>query len=325
VRLVWLACFTIATVAPVNQRRLRLAAAAPVGTEWAGQLQTFAREVGRETHGRLEIKWTLGGTAGDEATVLGRMLHDEMDGLAGAVMCERLAPSLRVLQLIGVVDSREKAARLLDHLHPRIEEEIRNTPFDLLFVSTGFGHRLLFSKKPVRTLEDFKRGRWWVWSDNDLLAAQLRAMGAGVVPLPLDQAVRAADEGRIDGFFSVPGAALAFDLYTRAHYFTDLSSSYLPGCMVMNAHTWGELSESERHAVRSSAARLKRDFEATGQSLDEMLGDQFTKAGLTNVPMSASFRAAFFASARAAADQLADKVIPRSLLEETRTAVNKSR
>jgi TRAP-type C4-dicarboxylate transport system substrate-binding protein len=323
VRLLWLACFAIATVAPVAHRRLRLAAVAPEGTEWAGQLQTFAREVERESHGRLQIKWTLSGSAGDEPTVLGRMLRDEMDGLAGAVTCERLAPSLRVLELIGMVSSREQAAELIRHLQPRIQEELRGTPFDLLLVSTALGHRLLFSKRPVRSLDDLRHGIWWVWEDDEILAAQLEAMGIKVLPLPLPQAVKAADEGRIDGFFSVPGAAIAFELYTRAHFFTDIESSYLPGCMVMNAHTWGSLSQEDRTVMRSSMARLRRDFETTGRSLDAKLDATFTHAGLKSVPMSPAFRAALFSAAGTAADQLGDKVIPKSLVKETRGALGR--
>jgi TRAP-type transport system periplasmic protein len=317
----------LAALSPAEPRvhRLHLAAVAPEGTDWARKLRAFAHDVETRSEGRLLLKWTLGGMGGDEPTLLMRVLRQELDGVAGAVMCERLAPSLRAVELVGLVSDERQAQAVLSGLRPQVEEEFQTTPFRLLFVSTGFGHRMLFSKRPVRSFADLQRGHWWVWELDDVLTLQLREMGVPVVPLPLDQALAAADEGRVDGFIVVPEGAIAFGMYTRVHFYTDLESAFLPGCLVMNARSFDALPAADRALVTAAAARLKQQFEDSQRDLESHLDGALVHEGLRRVAMSPAFRAALFAAGRAAIDSLGDKLAPRWLVEETRALVDTSR
>src|SRR4030095_14718138 len=45
---------------------LRMASVAPDGAAWAREFKAFAREVAASTQGQVQIKWYLGGIAGDE-------------------------------------------------------------------------------------------------------------------------------------------------------------------------------------------------------------------------------------------------------------------
>jgi TRAP-type C4-dicarboxylate transport system substrate-binding protein len=315
----FLACPTTFADPP---RRLHLAAVAPEGTDWAGYLRTFSHEVEAKSGGRLQLKWTLGGTGGDEPTLLMRVLSHDLDGVAGAVMCERLAPSLRALELIGLVSGERQARAVLQGLSHQIDEELRSTPFRPLFVSNGFGHRVLFSRRPVRSLTELRRGRWWVWDLDEALTMQLREMGVPVVPMPLESAAAAGQDGVVDGFIAVPGAAVAFGLYAHTHYYTDLESGFLPGCLLMSASSFEALSASERTAMVTSAARLKVDFENAERHLEADLDAALGRVGLKKVPMSGDFRAGFFAAGRDAIERLGDKLAPRWLVEETRALAN---
>ena len=74
---------------PPGSVTLRMAAIAPEGTSWARLLTDFADEVERSTHGKLRVKWQLGGIAGYELTTLERVRKGELAGLAGAIFCQR--------------------------------------------------------------------------------------------------------------------------------------------------------------------------------------------------------------------------------------------
>ena len=70
------------------------------------------------------MKWYLGGIAGDDFEAADRIGRDQLDGIGGgAWLCERYAPSMRVLRLVGLFQTRDEscrgivaAARLLDIL-----------------------------------------------------------------------------------------------------------------------------------------------------------------------------------------------------------------
>jgi len=90
------------------------------------------------------------------ATMLERVRRGELAGLAGAIFCQRVAPSLHAVEVAGLVQSDDEAAEVMRRLRPTFEEESATSPFRFLAVSSGFGHRVLFSREPVRSLADLR-------------------------------------------------------------------------------------------------------------------------------------------------------------------------
>lgn len=296
-------------------RVLRLAAIAPDGSAWARLLRRFADEVATGTHGGVRIKWYFGGVAGDEITALDRSLRGQLDGLSGAIPCQRVAPTLRVLEVIGLVQSDDEAAAVLTWLRPDIERDFRNTPFTLLTLGSGFGHRVLFSRVPVRSMEDLQRGRFWVYAYDEVERAQLAEMGIRLVPLDPSEVARAFDEGRIDGALSVPQAAMEFGYATKARYYTDLKTAFLPGCLMVDTRALEDLGDEDREALQRAGAALGRRFARMGRDQDHQLIDEvFPRHGLVPVPMSPRFREQLLGAARAAGDRLGPRLVPAALV-----------
>jgi TRAP-type C4-dicarboxylate transport system substrate-binding protein len=294
---------------------LRMASVAPSGTRWEAALKRFGHQAEQRSDGEVQLKWYMGGVAGDELTALARMQRGGLDGVAGAIFCEQLAPSLRVMEVIGMVQSTDEAEHILEFLQPDIEQDFRTTPFVALGTSVGFGHRVLFSRRPVRSLEELRAGRFWVWSLDEVLRAQLSQMGIPIVPLPLEQAARAYDEGRVDGFITIPYSVLAFRFSAQARFFTDLESAFLPGCLVMARRALASLSPTAREALAAEAPTLKHELERVGRDTEEaLLNGVFQHHGLEAVPMSSEFRRAFLDAGRQASATLGARLVPPGLV-----------
>jgi TRAP-type C4-dicarboxylate transport system substrate-binding protein len=302
---------------------LRMAAQAPDGTEWARESRAFAQDVEDSTQGAVRIKWYFGGIAGTELDELERMRRGQLDGIAGALLCERLAPSLFALEMLGMVRSQSEAAALLREVLPVVDKELAPSPYRALFVSLGFGHRVLFSRNAVRSLADLRSGRYWVWDVDEALRRQLTEMGVHVVPLPLGEARRAYEQHDIDGFFVIPQAALAFQYSSIARYYTDLETGYLPGCVLMKTASIDQIPYAQQLSLIAAAGKLKAHFENTGLRMDDQLMHTlFVKQGLEAVPMSAAFRDEWFREGRAVYQKLREQLVPsaagRALLEAPR-------
>jgi len=311
-----------ASVADEGTRELRFAAIAPEGTAWARESHAFGREVESATGGGVRVKWYFGGIAGDELTELERLKRGQIDGLAGTTYCQRIAPTLRALEVVGFVSSHDQAARAIKMLQPQVEREFAQTTIRAVFLTLGFGHRVLFSRMPVHSMTELRAGRYWVWDQDEVLRVQLPAMGVHIVPLPLEEAAHAYEENRIDGFIVIPTAALAFQYSTLARYFTDLESGYLPGCLAMAQASIDRLQYKQQLQLMDAAAKLRLRVEDIGIRMDEqLLGGKslFQKQGLRFVPMSASFREEWLREGRAAYRRLAAELVPsagaRKLLE----------
>jgi TRAP-type C4-dicarboxylate transport system substrate-binding protein len=282
--------------------RLRVATMAPDGSGWARAMHAFTAELASETAGTVQLKWYLGGIAGDELTTIERLRRGQLDGAALSQGCERLAPSLRVMRVPGLTRSRDEVHYLLGQLAPRIERELRKNGLTSLALGE-FGPILLFTRLPVRRFEELAPLKVWVWDRDDVWVQLLRAMGMSPVPLPVEQAGPAYDDKRIDGFTAVPAAALVFQWSTQARWFTDLNMGMLPACLVMSQAAVDALPIEQQNTLRTVAARFGERFESEAARLDAaLLGGLLEKQGMHKVASDESMRESFYGAARQARD-----------------------
>jgi len=307
---------SLAIAQPLPRERLRMAAIAPEGTGWAREIKALNRDLAALTGETLELKWYLGGIAGDELEEIDRVRRGQLDGTGGALFCERLAPSLRVTRITGLFQSRDETRYVIGRMRARLDAEFEKSGFVNLGVA-GFGNDIFFSRTPVRSLTELRQGRYWIWSVDDLWRELLKELGVHTVPLPIVEAARAYDENRIDGFIAVPTGALAFQWSTRAKYFSEMRVGFLPACLVVAKRAWDKLSVSHQQAMRTATAKFVTRFEDLGRTQDEaLLGGLFEKQGLIKVPVSDLFRAEFFDAARRAREKLSNKLVSDELLSQ---------
>lgn len=295
---------------------LRMATAAPDGTAWAREMKAMAREVETATHGSVSIRWFWSGIAGDDLEASERIARGQLDGVAsGGVLCERLAPTMRVLRVSGLLQRRDEAVFLRSRLAGAIDTEFRKSGFVSL-VTPGLGPDIVFTRNPVRDLDELRRVRLWRWDLDEVGLLMSSEMGMLVVPIPLADAARAYDEGRVDGFIGIPMGALAFQWSTRARYFTQLPMSQLTGCILVTNRAFDRLGLEEQGALRAAGAKLGARAEMVGAHEDEqLLGGLFQRQGMKPVAISESFHSRFLAEARLARERLGERVVPQELLD----------
>jgi TRAP-type C4-dicarboxylate transport system substrate-binding protein len=297
--------------------RLRMATAAPEGSSWAHEFDTVAREVSAATGGEVQIKWYKGGITGDELTSLERIRKNQLDGDAGALFCDRLAPSLRVGRIVGLFQSRDEWQYVMSRLLPDLDREFAHAGFVNLGIGS-FGNILFFTRRPVRSYEDLKQQKLWTYDLDTMETETLRSMGLDIAPMPLDQALKAYDEGRIDGFVSTPTAALAFQWSARARYYTDLVVGQLPGCFVIAQRALDPLSLEQRNILANAVAKFTERFRALGTLQDDaLLNGLFERQGLHRTVADAPLRASFLSASRVAREKLTQEMVPHALLVRT--------
>ena len=300
---------------------LRMAAIAPEGTSWARELKAFARGVEAQTGGALRVKWYLGGMAGDEAEEVSRIRRDQLDGGAGAMICDILAPSLAVTRVAGLLRNRAEASRVVNMLGPTLTEEFQKHGFVFLGAA-GFGLDVVFSRTPIRSLADLRRGHYWLRKYDDVLRATLTGIGMQLVELPYADAAHAYAEGRIDGFIATPASALAFQWAAQVKAYTDVKLAYLPGCMAISTRAFDKLPFAQQQVVRNEAATLAVRFEDVGRELDrQLLEEIFNRHGLVRVTPSAEFRRELDAAFLESRARLDGKLVSPALLQKTLRAL----
>ena len=300
---------------------LRMAAIAPDGTEWARALKAYAQEIETESHGELRMKWYLGGMAGDELTALDRVRRGQLDGEAGAIFCQRLAPTLRAARVPGLFESREEFLYAVNRLRPVIDEEFRKAGFTNLGEAL-FGIDVLFTRQPIRTMDDLLATRLWAWNLDPVWQAVAGQMGMKTIVTTIDEHSDAWRRKAYDAFFCVPSAALAYQWSTEVPYVSDLGATALPACLVVSNTAIDPLPLPLKQVLVGASAKFMHRFSEVSEHLDRALMDGLLeKQGVVQVPVSPDFRARFNVAAQAAVRKLGTALMAPGVLDEFQRVV----
>lgn len=299
------------------RRVMRFATIAPDGSAWAREMRALSRDVESGTRGEVGLKWYFGGIAGHDLEMLGRLQRGQLDGVASAgPLCMQVAPSMRVMRLPGLFESRDEAAHVLNRLKPSLDAEFHKAGLVHL-ISSGLGQEMVFSRRPIRSLAELRATRMWRWDQDEPAHLTDPALGLTTLALPLEEGIAAYDAARVDGFYVIPTAALAFQYHSRAPSFLPLRMGMWWGCLLVTERAWNQLPLEEQNAVRTAAVKFGLRMEEVGrQQEDALVGGQLRKLGVSTQPVSEPFRVEFLSAARQEREQLGDKLVPAALLQQ---------
>src|SRR5581483_7134851 len=168
-----------------------------------------------------------GGITGDEIETAERIRRGQLDGIAsGGMLCNRLAPSMRVLRVLGLFQNRDESAYVSGRLKGVFDEEFAKKGF-FNMGELGVGPDVVLSRTPVHNMAELRATRLWIWDLDDVYRLELEAMGLHIVPTHIEKAAQQFDDNRLDGFIAVPTAALAFQWSSRTRYFNDMHIGFL--------------------------------------------------------------------------------------------------
>lgn len=299
------------------KHKLRIATAAPEGTSWANTFHKFEREIEKQTNGEVEIKIYYGGIAGTEQEVYKLLQAGKLEGaISGGPMCRDVAPSMRVLDIVGLFQNQKEATYVVNELRPTLDTEAHDAGYAIL--GTGsLGPIIMFSREPITSMAELQKARLWTWDLNGVFIKEAAELKIPIVGASLTAAHKDFDEKRTDGYVTTPVAALAFQWYVGAKYITDLRTGYLMGCFVMRESALDQLSPDQQTVVRKAATKLGVKIDVDSRRMDQkLLGSTYEKLGLKFVPVSKKFKAEFFEASRLARQRLGDALVSRTILDK---------
>jgi TRAP-type C4-dicarboxylate transport system substrate-binding protein len=313
-RWVALVCLTT-SVAWGDPQLIKIGTIAPDGTYYARELRAFARDIEGESDGVVKVKIFFGAIAGDEDQMGERVRRGQLDGVASAgPLCTQLAPSIGVMGLMGLFQTRDESSFVVTKLKPLFDAEFAKSGY-INLGEASIGPVIIFSRKPITDYAELRKTPLWAWSIDPRTQKQLELLGLDLVRAPIYEAARTYADGRTDAILGTPSGALAFQWHAQTHFFSDLRLSFLTACIALSNRAFDPLPTGAKRAIRTAAAKLQVRFEDAGRAVDDqLLGGLFEKRGLQLVRASDAFRAQFFEAARLAREKLGSDIVSPSLL-----------
>lgn len=228
---------------------LKISTIVPAGTRFMQELRAAGETITQRTEGRVTLKLFPGGVMGSDQAVVRKMRIGQLHGaVITAVGLQNIEPDVQVYSLPFVFRSYEEVEYVRKRLDPVMHERVAKAGYVLAGMSQG-GFTYLFSKHPIRNLEDVKEARLWSPEGDAVTRRMLERAGAKVVSLPLSDVYTSLQTGLIDTVTITPSGAIALQWHTGVNYQTDAPLLLLMGMLVFDTRALEPLRPDDRETL----------------------------------------------------------------------------
>jgi TRAP-type C4-dicarboxylate transport system substrate-binding protein len=255
--------------------------------------EEWAQSVEKRTNGRVQFELTslpeLGLGGAETIRVLKTGVVDVTETYAGYVAGE--LPIIEILELPGIFPDPETAKKAILAWKPQEAKILDEKANAVLLAMAVYPDQAFFSKKPLRTLEDFKGTKIRVHSV--ALGSLVAGLGGEPLTLAFAEVYTALERGTMDA--AVAGTKPGYGLrwYEVAKYLVGPIAMRPHVSLAINKNTWKRLPPDIQTIMREEAERLVegKSFEAIEVWNKEGV-DKSVEKGMEHLPFSPQMQAA---------------------------------
>ena len=227
----------------------------PAGYPTVVAEENMGKTLNKESNGDLTFKFFPGGVLGSEKEVIEQAQVGAIQmarvslGIVGPVV-----PDVNVFNMPFIFRDHEHMRKVIDgEVGDAILDKITQSEFGLVALAwMDGGTRNLYTKKPVRKLEDLKGMKIRV-QGNPMFIETINAMGGNGIAMDTGEIFSALQTGVIDGAENNPPTMLEHNHYQNAKYYALTGHLILPEPIVMSKITWEKLTPQQQDLVKKTA------------------------------------------------------------------------
>lgn len=240
------------------QTEIKIATLAPVGSTWMKALERGAQGIAKVTEKRVTVKYYPGGVMGDEREAVKKIKLGQIDG-AGvtSVGLAVIYPGIRVLEIPMLFESEREMSYVVNKMWRYFRKKFRQKGYYLGGPGeVGWVH--FFSKKPIKSLQDMRSQKMWMWKDDKIVRYMYKKLGVNGVPLGVPQVLSSLTTGAISGAYASPLAAVALQWNNKVKYATSLRPVYGISSTLISMKSWKKVSDADKKAAKKEMKSMRK-------------------------------------------------------------------
>jgi TRAP-type C4-dicarboxylate transport system substrate-binding protein len=306
---------------------IKFATLAPPGSTWVNLLHDWDKELRAKSNGRIGFKFYPGGVQGDEPEVLKKMRFNQLQGGAftGYGIGRMYSPA-RVMELPFLFRNTDEIDYVRGEFMPQFRTGFEKNGYELLgWMEVGFVH--IFSKQPIRSLDDMKSSRVWLWQGDPMGQAFFDASGISPIPLSIIDVYTSLSTGLIDTVYAPPLGAIALQWFTKTPYVSTVPLTDGIGGLIVSQRFYASLPEDLQTLLSATGRETGEKLIAATRIDNRKSLTTLKEHGLTFVEPGEgmSDEALQDLRDRAAAELIRKDYIPAQLFDRTRTLLDRYR
>ncbi|WP_095190183.1 TRAP transporter substrate-binding protein [Pseudomonas sp. Irchel 3E19] len=254
----------------------------PAGYPTVVAEQSMGKALTKETNGDLTFKYFPGGVLGSEKEVIEQAQVGAIQmtrvslGIVGPVV-----PDVNVFNMPFIFRDQAHMRAVIDgEVGDAILDRITNSEFGLVALAwMDGGTRNIYTKKPVRKLEDLKGMKIRV-QGNPMFIETINAMGGNGIAMDTGEIFSALQTGVIDGAENNPPTLLEHNHYQNAKFYSLTGHLILPEPIVMSKITWEKLTPDQQTLVKKAAKAAQLEERALWDAKSASSEEKLKAAGV---------------------------------------------
>ncbi|UOM35003.1 TRAP transporter substrate-binding protein DctP [Acuticoccus sp. I52.16.1] len=266
--------FAIATPASAQDFDLTMGVLPSPNSLYTAMMEQVPERIAKATDGKVQVTLNDSLVGGTQITAAVRDGRVPMSGALHTYLAGE-DPRMGLFNLPGLVDNMAEYAYLCESFWCDDVAQLWEENWNSVVLAEGaWCSQALFSKEPIRTLEDFKGKKLRV--HNPQTAALMEAIGAKPAPLPLSEVPPALERGVIDGVFTSTCYGNGQEYWRLAKNVQNWKIGPITGWVILiNKDTWEEIPQDLRAAIRVEMDDLQHEalydfYTYVNAAVDEM-------------------------------------------------------
>ncbi len=321
------ACCSLLAIQPIHTAEtvIKFATLAPEGSTWMKIMQEWNQELIAKTRGQLKFKIYAGGVSGDEKDVVRKIRLGQIQagGFTGVGMGE-MAPEVRILDAPFLFQNTGE----VDQVY-KIFQKDWDSAFDkkgtILLGWAEVGFVYIFTSVPVRSLQDLKKTKMWMWEGDPIAQAAFEAMGVHPVPLSVTDVMTSLQTGLINGVYSSPLAILALQWFTKTQWMYDLPLANASGAVLLSKSFFDKMPKDQQELLTASGKRYLSRLTILSREENKAAISTLKKNGIQVIAPSAQEISDYTALGDKARRHLAGRLYSGELLNRVEKALSEFR
>lgn len=266
---------------------IKLGTVVPDGSVWHKVLRQLGADWRKETEGRVTLQVYAGGTQGTETAMIKRMNFNQLQAASFSVIgLAEIDDAFNVFSIPMFYESYDELNHVIERLTPALDARLQARRFRRLNWGHG-GWVYVFSKTPVKTIDDVKKLRLFTSAGDDRTVQWYKDNGFNPVPLAVSDMMTSLQTGMVEAIPVTPLSALAFQWYQQTPYMLDIGLAPLVGATLITERAWARIDAADQARMLEAAARAETQLFADVPRQDDEALDQM-KARSLKVTESAS-------------------------------------
>jgi TRAP-type C4-dicarboxylate transport system substrate-binding protein len=203
----------------------------------------------QETGGRIQLRFYYGGTAGDDKTAMRKMRAGQIDAAPlGVDVVTQAVHQCTVLMMPQTFTNWRQVDAVRSALTPDFDKEAYGNGFKVLGW-WDLGQARIFSKKPIRSFDDLRNGRPWLYPENAPLREFYKMIHATGIPLDLSEVYSGLTTNMIDVVWISPVLGAQLMWASKTKFVSSMPVAVIQGAFLLRRPLWDSFSKADQDAV----------------------------------------------------------------------------